>query len=223
MTPVRYFTRRFELVAWWIVVGCSIQSPRKINTSSSTTSTPVQSPCPGDASANHVRPVDDLHTCKGMRDASGADRYSELACVCAPFPCPTTIAAAIDRFASPCRPQMEDFASTVHESPFVLIRRDGCGIVQISHGDGFESVSYSYDALTGVLLGVVTTTDFCVARSCTSTGGRTFEGARCAHASECRLCGAGTSFTRCNTELACGVDLTTPIDRRIFQSNTSAQ
>ena len=219
---MRYLSWRFEVVAWWIVVGCSIQSPRKINSSSSTTSTPVHSSCPGDASANYVQPVDDLHTCKRMPDASGADRYSELACACGSFGCPTTIAAAIHLFAEACRPHIEDFDSTVHASSFELIRRDGCGIVQISHGDGYESFSYSYDALTGVLLGVVTTTDFCVGRSCTSTAGRTFEGARCTHASECRLCGAETPFTRCNAELACGVDLTTPIDRRLFQTDTSA-
>jgi len=219
--PVRHLPNRFDVLALGVAIGCAAQSTGKVDTSNA--ASPGATACPGHVtSASYNRTLNNSHACQSTPDPSGADRYSDLACACRPAACPPTIAAAIESLASLCRPHVEDFDSTVHTSPLAIMRRDGCRIVQVEYHGGFSSESYSYDAITGVLIGVTTTRDFCFPGSCTRIAGRTLETTSCANKSVCRLCGAGDSMSGCKSELTCGVDLTTPIDRRLFPTSDRA-
>jgi hypothetical protein len=209
------------LIVGFVVSSCGVNTMKVPEGVPARTIAGPDSRCPESAlPAALIGHGGDADNCSCTKDEHGDSRFVGVECLCLPRQCPRTIADAIDRLGFGCRPYLQDFAERPSPGTRVVERVDGCGRVEVTSSSGYETEGYIFDSTTGRLVGVKQFWDFCTdCGGCMRVAGDTSVQDRCPAVTRCRICGedAASALPLCNTALACGVNLTTPRDERLFK------
>ena len=131
------------------------------------------------AAESHAASAESAGPCACKPESRDRGRKS-LECYCAESRCPNSPDAALAALMPACAPGGE----------VSVVRHEGCGVVELSIGNGFSSEILSYDATSQLLVGAERTTDMCGGSPCTcqTIAGRV----GCKTARACTVCGPST-------------------------------
>jgi hypothetical protein len=162
---------------------------------------PVAKPCPSFGPAQSERfafPFDPLGC--GCVPTEQGPEYADLACVCSSGHCPSSFMDGLEVVWHACATDKAARAS----------RSDGCGQVVLSTNSGSCGVDFSYDALTGALVGGAAGCDAVDASpySCEDGMQSSFKAgvkADCAAFSTCAICGGDGQLPACDAQRRCAL------------------
>jgi hypothetical protein len=179
--------------------------------------------CPIASDANRVLGRVDDPSCACVPGPDGDSRFSDPSCVCPPSGCPSSVVDAISVAAEFCKPTLSDLDYGISPGHTPIYRREGCGAIEVAWQHAITE-HYLYSSTSGELIGAATSWNGCALPRCRSIAGKPPLSLTCPSATVCRLCGASSDGIRpCPTSFLCGIDVTTPIDKRLFHPDASVR